>query len=176
MDKYANPLKNADSFSDVMSISQVVKFFERQGVFFTKTMIQNYVRTGVLAAPLGKRRYTKCHLALLVMIERLKDVFTLDELRAVLRPMNDGLGEVGLSEVALSDALPREKTALYLAYTELFFYTLNNHEQPLGEILVYARGLLPHGEDSDLRMVEVLMLAAVSAALKADVKKLIMEL
>lgn len=78
------------SFNEEMTISQVVKFFEKNGYIFTKTMIQNYIRIGVLPSPVNKRNYTKNHLLLLALIYRLKTVFSLDEIKEVLMPI---LGE-----------------------------------------------------------------------------------
>jgi len=47
------------TLSDELTISQVVKFFERQGRSFTKTMIQNYVRVGVLPPPVQEILHQK---------------------------------------------------------------------------------------------------------------------
>lgn len=75
------------TLSDELTISQVVKFFERQGRSFTKTMIQNYVRVGVLPPPADKRYYTKNHLVLLTLIDSLKTVYSLEEIKTVLGPI-----------------------------------------------------------------------------------------
>lgn len=77
------------TLSDELTISQVVKFFERQGRSFTKTMIQNYVRVGVLPPPLEKRNYTKNHLVLLALIDELKAIYSLEEIRTVLAPIRN---------------------------------------------------------------------------------------
>lgn len=77
------------TLSDELTISQVVKFFERQGRSFTKTMIQNYVRVGVLPAPIDKRYYTKNHLVLLTLIDSLKTVHSLEEIKVVLEPIRN---------------------------------------------------------------------------------------
>lgn len=77
------------TLSDELTISQVVKFFERQGRNFTKTMIQNYVRVGVLPPPLDKRYYTKNHLVLLTLIDNLKAIYSLDEIKTVLAPIRN---------------------------------------------------------------------------------------
>ena len=83
----ANILANIDSYSDEMTISQVVRFFERQGLSFTKTMIQNYVRVGIIPPPVEKRYYVKKHLILLTMIDNLKDIYSLDEIGMLFRPI-----------------------------------------------------------------------------------------
>jgi len=77
------------TLSDELTISQVVKFFERQGRSFTKTMIQNYVRVGVLPPPVERRYYTKDHLILLTLIDNLKAIYSLDEIKAVLAPIRN---------------------------------------------------------------------------------------
>lgn len=77
------------TLSDELTISQVVKFFERQGRSFTKTMIQNYVRVGVLPPPVEKRYYTKNHLVLLTLIDNLKAIYSLEEIKTVLMPIRN---------------------------------------------------------------------------------------
>ncbi len=77
------------TLSDELAISQVVKFFERQGRSFTKTMIQNYVRVGVLPPPVEKRYYTKNHLVLLTLIDNLKAIYSLEEIKTVLIPIRN---------------------------------------------------------------------------------------
>ena len=77
------------TLSDELTISQVVKFFDKQGRNFTKTMIQNYVRVGVLPPPVDKRYYTKNHLILLTLIDNLKVIYSLDEISTVLEPIRN---------------------------------------------------------------------------------------
>ena len=82
-----NVLANIDSYNDEMTISQVVRFFERQGLNFTKTMIQNYVRVGIIPPPAEKRYYIKKHLILLTMIDNLKDIYSLEEIGMLFKPI-----------------------------------------------------------------------------------------
>jgi DNA-binding transcriptional MerR regulator len=77
------------TLSDELTISQVVKFFQRQGKSFTKTMIQNYVRVGVLPPPVDKRYYTKDHLILLTLIDNFKAIYSLDDIKSVLTPIRN---------------------------------------------------------------------------------------
>lgn len=77
------------TLSDELTISQVVKFFEKQGRNFTKTMIQNYVRVGVLPPPIDKRYYTNNHLVLLTLIDNLKAIYSLEEIKRVLEPIRN---------------------------------------------------------------------------------------
>ena len=77
------------TLSDELTISQVVKFFEKQGRSFTKTMIQNYIRVGVLPPPVEKRYYTKNHLVLLTLIDNLKQIYSLEAIKTVLEPIRN---------------------------------------------------------------------------------------
>ena len=78
---------NLETFNDEMTISQVVRFFNRYGKNFTKTMIQNYVRVGVIPPPVDKRYYTKNHLILLTLVDNLKLIYSLDEIKTVFSPI-----------------------------------------------------------------------------------------
>lgn len=75
------------TFNDEMMISQVVRFFNKQGRQFTKTMIQNYVRIGVLPPPVDKRYYTRNHLILLTLIDNLKSIYSLEEIKQIFTPI-----------------------------------------------------------------------------------------
>lgn len=81
---------NLETFNEEMTISQVIKFFGRYNIAFTKTMIQNYIRIGLLPGPVEKRYYVKEHLILLFLIYNLKESFSLEELRAVFSPVLQG--------------------------------------------------------------------------------------
>jgi len=73
-------LRDVLNYNDSMTISQVIKFFERQGVVFTKPMIQHYIRAGVIPPPEDKRRYTRTHLLMLSVLEELKGVYALEDI------------------------------------------------------------------------------------------------
>ena len=82
-----DPLKDLHNYSSEMTISQVIKFFQRKGIDFTKTMIQNYVRVGAIDPPDG-RVYRERHIKALAMIELLKPVYSLDEIKFVFKTMD----------------------------------------------------------------------------------------
>lgn len=95
LSKLADSIINSDNqvkiatLSDELTISQVVKFFEKQGRSFTKTMIQNYIRVGVLPPPVEKRYYTKDHLVLLTLIDNLKAIYSLDQIKTIFQPIRN---------------------------------------------------------------------------------------
>ena len=87
-----NPLSDIRQFSPTMTMTQLQKFFEKKGLVVTRAMIQNYVRDGLLPPPVGKRFYTHKHIAALVLVDRLKTVFDMPSIRAVLVPYMDNEG------------------------------------------------------------------------------------
>ena len=74
-------------YNDRMTISQAVIFFERRGYNITKTMIQNYIRVFVLPPPVDRRRYTKNHIFFILLIDCLKSIYSLDEIRELFAPV-----------------------------------------------------------------------------------------
>lgn len=50
----------------------------------TKTMINNYVKNGVLPRP-QKKKYTRNHLAYLIVISALKQTFSIDEIATLIQ-------------------------------------------------------------------------------------------
>ena len=70
-------------YSDKMHISQVLVFFERYGINFTRSQIQNYLKFGILPPLISKRYYSKDHLVLLALLHTLKDTCTLQEIKNI---------------------------------------------------------------------------------------------
>ena len=85
-------LQDISQYNQQISISQVVTFFNRKGLTLTKSMIQNYVRDGLLPPPVNKRYYTPKHMAALALIARLKTVYDLPSIKAALTPLMDNEG------------------------------------------------------------------------------------
>lgn len=85
-------LQDIHQYNHQLTISQVVTFFERKGLKITKSMIQNYVRDGLLPPPINKRRYTHKHLAALALIDSLKTVYEMTHIKSALGPLTDDEG------------------------------------------------------------------------------------
>jgi DNA-binding transcriptional MerR regulator len=87
-----NPLHDIHNYSPTMKISQLMLFCEKKGIGITRAMIQNYIRDGLLPPPVNKRLYTHKHIAAMVLIERLKSVFEIPDVRDALTPFMDDEG------------------------------------------------------------------------------------
>ncbi|MCL1988837.1 MAG: DUF1836 domain-containing protein [Firmicutes bacterium] len=79
-------LKNIHQYNKSLTISQTITFFARGEIFFTKSMIQNYVRDGILPPPKNKRYYTHEHLAVLAIVNHLKSVYDMSTIKIALLP------------------------------------------------------------------------------------------
>jgi len=88
----SNPLHDIKHYSPTLTISQLLKFCQKKEIGITRGMIQNYIRDGLLPPPVNKRQYTHNHLAALVLIDRLKTVFDIPTIQAVLLPHMDETG------------------------------------------------------------------------------------
>ncbi|NLK98749.1 DUF1836 domain-containing protein [Defluviitalea saccharophila] len=156
-----------NTFNDEMTISQVVRFFNKQGKNFTKTMIQNYVRVGVLPPPLDRRYYTKNHLILLSLIDNLKAIYSLDEIKLVLAPI--------LKNPETFDDDIIKVSNLYEDYILLHKNALRNWENYLPKTLEEVNQLLQKdrvsNEEKDV--VSAFMLVLTLMAETIAIKKLI---
>jgi DNA-binding transcriptional MerR regulator len=87
-----DPLHDIQHYGKNLTITQVIKFFEKININITRPMIQNYIRMNLLPNPVNKRFYTHKHLAALVIIDYLKSVFEINDIKAALLPYMDREG------------------------------------------------------------------------------------
>ena len=87
-----NPLTDIRQYSPKLTISQLLKFFEKKGMNLTRGMVQNYIRDGLLPPPVEKRFYTHRHVAALTLIHKLKTVFDIPTIQKALVPHMDDEG------------------------------------------------------------------------------------
>ncbi len=84
----------------------------------TKTMINNYAKNKLLPPP-TRKRYNKDHMLILLFIYYFKGMLQLNDIQAILKPLNDKYF-TGLSSVSLTDIYdevftmePAEKERIY---------------------------------------------------------------
>ena len=87
-----DPLHDIHHYGKTLTIAQVLKFFQKKECNITRAMIQNYIRDGLLPPPVNKRFYTHKHLAALVVIDYLKNVFEISDIKTALGPHMDEEG------------------------------------------------------------------------------------
>jgi len=157
--KLANSIIERDNevhiatLSDELQISQVVRFFEKQGRSFTKTMIQNYIRVGVLPPPVDKRYYTRNHLILLTLIDSLKTIYSLDEIKLLLAPVRNNPNIFEDDMIKTSD--------VYKNYLQMKKETLSKWKESLPYLFDRIDGLISEDgiQEKDRNSVTAFMIA-----------------
>ncbi|MCL2371928.1 MAG: DUF1836 domain-containing protein [Defluviitaleaceae bacterium] len=130
-----DPLKDIKNYAPTMTISQVLKFCEKKGLNITRGMIQNYIRDGLLPPGVGKRKYTHNHIAALVLIDRLKVVFDMQRIQAVLTPVMNETG-VPIEEY---ESLMARLEGLNSAWCAAVEPSLNHEADALPKMLLAAK-------------------------------------
>lgn len=178
MELVSKVISNSDevkiaTLSDELTISQVVKFFEKQGKTFTKTMIQNYVRVGVLPPPIGKRYYTRDHLVLLTLIDSLKNAYSLEEIKIILGPIRNN------PDIFEDDMI--KTMDIYKGYLEMRKEALARWEDSVPKLfdrvekLVDEEGVRKEDKKAATQFMIVLTVMAESIAMKDLVNEVIKE-
>lgn len=159
------------TLSDELTISQVVKFFEKQGRTFTKTMIQNYVRVGALPPPVEKRYYTRNHLILLTLIDNLKSVYSLEEIKMILAPVRNN------PDIFEDDMI--KTTDIYKSYIEIRKEVLAHWADTIPKIfdrvkkLVEEEGVKDEDKSAVVQFMIVMTVMAETIAMKDLVNEII---
>jgi len=131
-----DPLADIAQYSPRMTIAQVLKFCEKKNLSLTRAMIQNYIRDGLLPPPIG-RIYTHKHLAALVMIDYLKTVFDLPDIKTVLVPLMDDDG----LPLTVYTRLIQKSIAMLEKWQEHVVPVIENDEDAMLLVMTHAAGI-----------------------------------
>lgn len=85
----------------------------------TKTMINSYTKDGLLMPPENKKKYTKQHVILLILIYHLKQILSINDIRELLKPI---LKDMTTDK---DDVLPIED--IYSVFLEMKKLELNDY-------------------------------------------------
>jgi DNA-binding transcriptional MerR regulator len=66
---------------------QLLDFFKDHDKEITQAMIQNYIRDNLLPPPHNKRYYTKEHIILLTLINDLKSILPISDIKTLMKPI-----------------------------------------------------------------------------------------
>ncbi len=91
--------ENINSYKANLTISQVIKFFEKYNIVIPKTTIQNFVRNEVLSEVVDKRYYTKQHLLEIIIALGYRDVFELSKIKVLNDILREECEKTGVDEV-----------------------------------------------------------------------------
>ena len=128
----------------------------------TKTMINNYVKDGILPAP-EKKKYSKEHLLILIGIYYLKDILSIKDVGAIMKPLNERYfhNEDGLNVADIYDTLWTMKSD-----------HLDNMHEHLQKEYTYASSLYdqaPSEEREPLRNLTFICMLAMDVYTKKQI-------
>lgn len=69
----------------------------------TKTMINSYTKDGLLMPPENKKKYNKQHVILLILIYHLKQILSINDIHALLKPILNDISTDEDDVVAIED-------------------------------------------------------------------------
>ncbi len=96
----ADDIPNIDLYMDQVTtfMEQALSSYKRDSKdkILTKTMINNYTKAKIFPPPV-KKKYSRSHLMLLIMLYHLKSVLSIHDIGALLKPITDELNTKGSS-------------------------------------------------------------------------------
>lgn len=92
MDTQENIFKNIDKLKEHLLISNVVDFFEKNNIHFTKNIINNYLKKDLLPQLYNKKYYTRKHLYFLYFISIYRDLYSLEDVGKLVFLIDEKIG------------------------------------------------------------------------------------
>ncbi|MFV0503214.1 MAG: DUF1836 domain-containing protein [Lachnospirales bacterium] len=92
MDTQINIFSNIDSYRDTLLVSNVIDFFNKNNIKFTRDTISNYLKLNILPPLDNKKYYNKHHLFFLFFISKYKEIYRLEEIGKILKKIDADIG------------------------------------------------------------------------------------
>ncbi|MFA6940427.1 MAG: DUF1836 domain-containing protein [Clostridiaceae bacterium] len=151
-------------------ISQVIDYLNDKfkGESYTNNIVQNYVKSGVIAKPEDgrKRGYTKVHLAQLVMLSYMRPILTAEEIKKVFTLAFNDINDRS------DDIIPWEKAyKIFSSIQEESFDVICSEYFNQEKLKNIMEGL--NLEQKDENRVEVFFLVMTLLAQAAAIKKFV---
>lgn len=175
----------SDSIPDIdLYMDQVTTFIEskmsslkrkHEDKMLTKTMINNYTKEGILFPPLLKK-YTKNHIKMLVMIYYFKQILSINDVKAILKPLSDKLNLTGSKETKNSGKKNTNEAdfefidKLYGTFIYFEESERNELQNALNDIMDRIEGI-----DSDMFDRSRILLVITDLVLQAHMRKALAE-
>ncbi|KDR95586.1 protein of unknown function [Peptoclostridium litorale DSM 5388] len=134
----------------------------------TKTMINNYTKLGILMPPKNKK-YSKDHMILMLLVYYLKQVLSLDDIKALIAPI---LNDMSTTE---DDVIPLED--IYSIFLELKSLEFEDFKQDIEEKynVIRAKTNEVSQEEADIKEKAELFLTVIMLIAKAHANKRLAE-
>lgn len=131
----------------------------------TKTMINNYTKSGILMPPKNKK-YNKQHIILLVLIYYLKQILTINDIHALLSPILNDMETLEDDVISINDiynTFLEIKQNEFKDYTDIFSNQFGLIDEKITKI------------DSENKSTAELFLTVIMLVAQADAQKRLAE-
>ncbi|MEG0898845.1 MAG: DUF1836 domain-containing protein [Oscillospiraceae bacterium] len=127
--------------------------------YLTKAMINNYSKAKIIEKIKG-RKYSKAHIIIIAIINRLKQTLTINEIKLLMDKVN--LNILDKDEAYILAIIEK----IYQSYTDIFSQSYNDSEK-LDELLLNAS---KENSRCEYLLIEALCLSALSQSYQQKVK------
>lgn len=162
---YASQIPNIDLYMDQVTtfMDEHLNLFKRrdEDKTLTKTMINNYSKVQLLP-PTNKKKYSRNHMLLLLMIYYLKPVLSIPDIQAMLEPMQ----KILLTNKSVNISLEEYYNTLIKTQLDNF----SDFSRELMETVNASEELFPESEDEDMQKLSVIS-TIYMLSLQASIQK-----
>lgn len=103
LDTQVDIFKNIDKLKEYLLISNVVDFFGRYDIHFTKNIINNYLKQDLLPDLHNKKYYTRKHLYFLYFISIYRDLYSLEDTGKLVFLIDEKIGVENFYEIYMKN-------------------------------------------------------------------------
>ena len=166
---YVNDIDPADIPEIELYIDQIITLFNRietdEEKYLTKSMINNYSKAKIIEKIKG-RKYSRAHIIVIAIINRLKQTLTINEIKAVMDNAKDIiLNEIGEYNL---DVLLK----IYNSYREIFTKSSANYDKMIPMLEEFEK----HADEKEFYIVEALCFSALSQNYGNRVKNMVKDI
>lgn len=164
---FASDLPNIDLYMDQVTtfMDEHLDLFRRsdEDKTLTKTMINNYSKSHLLP-PTSRKKYSRDHMLLLLMIYYLKPVMSIPDIQAILDPLQKQLGgskKDGLTLERYYDTLVKTQLSQFDAFSKEMLETIDS-----------ARDLFngpDEGQNETLSVITMIYMLSLQASIQKHI-------
>lgn len=162
-----NDIKPQDIPEIELYVDQIItllnKYTNDEEKFLTKAMINNYSKAKIIEKIKGKK-YSKAHIIIISIINRLKQTLTINEIKDLMDKVNSVIIDEN------GDYILRNIEKIYCEYTDIFTKSYNDIDK-MNELLNNSE---KNNSSGEYLLIEALCLSALSQSYQQKVKSRIM--
>lgn len=159
--KYSN-IPDIDLYMDQVTtfIDEKLSYLKRdeKEVALTKTMINNYTKSGILMPP-KKKKYSRQHMVLIILTYYLKQILSINDIQMLFSPL--------VNEIKSGENYDRDLENMYNGFLDIEKSEIDDFRSTFYDRIT-EKGRLDDKSDKDLNQLIVIVLSLV---VKSNIQK-----